>query len=87
MRVRSNGSKRAPRWGRPQTDETRDRIRRVVSMLATLVECLNAHEEKPAIERPGVNVLAAPRGEAEARPDALALIDALSVADKLKLFR
>ncbi len=73
--------------GQAADDETRDRIRRVVSLLAELVERLNAHEENPATERPCVSALAAPQGEAEARLDALALIDALSVADKLKLFR
>lgn len=73
--------------GQAAEGETRDRIRRVVSMLAALVEGLNGHEEKPAIERPGVNALAAPRSEAEASLDALAPLDALSVADKLKLFR
>jgi len=73
--------------GQAAEDETRNHIQRVVSMLAALVECLNAREEKPAVERPGVNALAAPRSGAEARLDAFALLDALSVADKLKLFR
>jgi uncharacterized protein with PIN domain len=68
-------------------DEARHQVRRVASLLGTLVECLNAREADYALDWPGANALAAPQGEAEARPDTLALIDSLSVVDKLKLFR
>ncbi len=68
-------------------DEARGQIRRVVSLLGALLEGLNAREEEPSLDWPGADTLAAPQGEGEARLDTLALLDTLSVADKLKLFR
>ncbi len=68
-------------------DETREHFRRVVSLLAALVDSLTDRNEEPAIERPGANAVAAPQGEVDARLEGLALVDALSVADKLRLFR
>ncbi len=68
-------------------DETREHFRRVVSLLAALVDSLIDRSEEPAIERTGANAVAAPQVEVDARLEGLALVDALSVADKLRLFR
>ncbi len=68
-------------------DQTRHHIQRVISLLAALVDHLNAHKADAPFHRAEPAGLPPVAGDPEWRLRAFASVDALSVADKLKLFR
>lgn len=67
-----------------EDNQTRDHIRRVVDLLAPLVEYLDTHDDAPF---PQAEDAVEPGSETEAGLRMLAALDGLSVTDKLKLFR
>jgi len=67
--------------------EAGEHIRRFISLLAPVVERLSAGEAGTAAARCEASRFAASGEEGGARLSSLDAIDALSVADKLKLFR
>ena len=72
-------------------EEARLNVERAVALLASLAEFVRAARGggalEPQAQSPDAAALSAPKGEVEARLSALAMLDRLSVADKLKLFR